>query len=177
MAESPVASKTKQNIYSWAMTPEELRFQIDNYQTLKITESYRGIAALLLLASMTLTAVVSFFSGTADTTIWGVVAVLPVAYFTYKGHRWAIITLMILWTVDRLYSLSLSPSNGIWLIIWWAIFMPYFYKALKVENARRTSPMQVVNNKGSVFCNHCGSRQDSDSKFCTVCGKQIATNT
>ena len=40
--------KTTRSVFSWKITEEELREQIDNYKTLKITQSYRGISVLIL---------------------------------------------------------------------------------------------------------------------------------
>jgi hypothetical protein len=127
------------NIFSWKVSNEELNNQVENYSSLKATQSYRGISAILIVASMMLTGllakfgVVSYAGFYIDLCIY-----LPLAFFVYKGHRWAIIAIMILWTYEKGYQLfNSNGSSPIIAIIWWSIFMAYFYNAFKVERMRR----------------------------------------
>ena len=46
------------SIFSWKISEEEMKNQVGNYDSLKITQSYRGISALLVLGSMILTVLV-----------------------------------------------------------------------------------------------------------------------
>ena len=74
---------------------------------------------------------------------------IPVLFFTYKGHRWAIVTLLVLWTFEKAYTVYLSiqaGDNPIASIIWWLIIAPYIYKAFKVENERRKSVTSNTSN-------------------------------
>ncbi len=173
----------KKSSWSWKVDEADLKNQVENYNNLKITESYRGISVLIISALLGFSLLLSFFGVYADTTtmIWGIVIYLPILFFVYKGHKWAIILLMALWTFEKgysLYEISQSGSgSSIMPIIWWLIVMPYFWKALKVENERRKVTPTLTNGPGSIFCQKCGAQNESGSKFCYKCGaKVIAIN-
>lgn len=167
----------KSSIWSWKMTPEERKEQVDNYSTLKITKSYRGISVLFISVFLLLGLALSFFGvySTPEDVILSSFIYVPVLFFVYKGHRWAIITLLILWTIEKIYTLYLSAEGGGWAlgsIIWWLIVSPFMFKALMVENERRTRGLQSVVVEGA-YCSKCGTRQERDTKFCTKCGAQM----
>lgn len=125
-------------IFSWKISEEDLKNQLENYNSLKITKSYKGIAALLILGSMVLTVVLAKFEVIPYDAVYGSIIYLPIAFFIYKGHKWAMIGIMILWTLERGYGLFSSDGSGfIITIFWWFFFMSYFYNALKVELARK----------------------------------------
>lgn len=129
------------SIFSWKVSEEDLKKQVENYNTLKITESYRGIAALLVLGSMVLTVLLAKFGVVDYSAVYSSIIYLPIAFFVWKGHRWALIAIMILWTFEKGYQVyeSAGQTSPIIPIIWWSIFMFYFYNAFKVELARRKS--------------------------------------
>jgi ribosomal protein L40E len=54
--------------------------------------------------------------------------------------------------------------------------MPYFWKALKVENERRKLAPANNNIAGSVFCRKCGTQNETNSKFCFKCGAKMIIN-
>lgn len=170
----------KKSSWSWKIEEEDLKNQVENYETLKITESYRGISVLIISALLGLSLILSFAGMYADpTTIFlGLIIYLPIIFFVYKGHRWAIIALILLWTFEKVYSLYEvgQSGSGIMPIIWWLIIMPYFWKALKVENERRKLITATSGNLGSVFCHKCGGQNEVNSKFCYKCGAKIITN-
>ena len=132
---------------SWAMSPEELKSQVDNYRSLKITKSYRGIVTLIFLVIFGVTILLSFFVGDTNAllaeAVFIPVVVLPLLYFTYGGHRWAIALLMVFYTINIIYNLS-TGSPFVWGLIFWIAVMPYCYKALQVENARRSLTTQLT---------------------------------
>ena len=167
----------KQSIFSWAISEEELKNQVENYHTLPFAETSRGAAIIFVLCLLALSVALAIFGGgpsDSGTVIeWLIYCVA--LYFIYRGHRWAIILIMILWTADKGYQLYQISSSGqgdaILSIFWWLILMPYLYKALKIENARRITPMPA--NREGIFCSHCGRRQDRDAKFCASCGEVL----
>jgi hypothetical protein len=61
------------SIFSWKMTPQELETQVKQYHTLKVTQSYRGIAALLIVASMILTGLLVLFGAVSFDSLYGAV--------------------------------------------------------------------------------------------------------
>lgn len=127
--------------FSWKITKEELKYQLDNYGTLKITQSYKGISVLITLALLALSVVLGFFNFvTLEDVLYGLIIYLPILFFVYKGHRWAIVGLMLLWTFEKGY--QLFTAGNIIPLFWWAIIIPFFYKALKVENERKKLKQQ-----------------------------------
>ena len=127
------------SIFSWKISDEDMKTQVENYDKLKITESYRGISALLILGSMILTAVLSKLDVVSFDAVYGAIIYLPLAFFIWKGHQWAMIAMVVLWTVEKGYQVyaSAGVSSPIVPIIWWAIFMGYFVNAFRVELARK----------------------------------------
>jgi len=168
-------SKRESSGWSWKIDETDLKNQVENYDTLKITKSYRGISVLIISALLGFSVLLSLFGLYSDPTamLWGIVIYLPIIFFVYKGYRWAIILLISLWTFEKGY--QLIEIGGIMPFIWWLIVIPYFWKALRVENERKkinqTQRTPMIGNK---FCNHCGGILETNSKFCTHCGKDIS---
>lgn len=162
--------KTKSS-WSWKIDEDDLKNQVENYYKLKITGSYRGISVLIVVALLGLSLLLGFLGvyASVDEILYGLIIYVPILFFVYKGHRWAIVALMILWTFEKGY--QLIEVGGIMPLIWWAIIMPYFYKALRVENERRKLSANPSVNSSRRFCSHCGGAIDTDAKFCTSCGK------
>lgn len=166
----------KKSAWSWDTDEAELKNQIENYQNLKIVESYRGISILIISALLGFSLLLSFFGVYADpiTVFYGLIIYIPILFFVYKGHRWAIIALMILWTFEKGYQIyETSGKSGIMPIIWWLIVMTYFWKALKVENERRKLAPAPKNIPGSAFCHKCGETLEINAKFCSKCGAKV----
>ena len=135
------------NPFSWKMSPQELEFQVANYRTLSFSKSARGIViqimGIIIILSLVLASVISsimpgFFSMTGTIIESIVYAVLLI--FVYMGHRWAMVTVLVLWTLDKASTAYLQLShngNAFMSILFWLIIAPYIIKAIKVENARR----------------------------------------
>lgn len=120
---------------TFKLNETELKHQIDNYNTLSITQSYRGISSLLILFAIVITAILYFVKFVdLSAIIAAVIIYLPLAYFVYRGKKWALIGAMLIWTLDKGFQLITAPN--ILVIIWWIAFMTYFYKAYKVEVER-----------------------------------------
>ena len=171
--------KSGQSGFKWTFDKESLNYQVANYDTLTITKSARGEATLLVMFSVGLTIVLGLFNviPLAD-AIGSAIIYLPLAFFIYRGHRWAMIGVMILWTLDKFLQISQSQSAG-GIIIWWLIFMPVYYKAYQVEQARKEKlkPAFVAVSNNEVqnirYCRFCGKQVNLSAKFCSSCGKEI----
>jgi hypothetical protein len=128
-------------ILFWKIGPDELHKQVDQYENLKITQSYRGISTLLLLFSAALTSLVAMLGilGFDSSAFVDVGAFIFLAFFVYKGARWAIILAMLFWTSERAFLLLVSNTSVAPLpqVLWWTFYMHWFWGALRVENARR----------------------------------------
>jgi len=175
--------KKKTSGWSWKLSPDELREQVEEYKTLKLTQSYRGISILLLSALLLLGFILSYFGQytSMEDMFLSLIIYIPIFIFVYKGHRWAIIALLILWTIEKGYTLYLATESGGFIlssVIWWLIVTPYIYKALLVENARLkiTSDPSTDTETDGVYCTECGNKATTDAKFCTKCGKQLISS-
>lgn len=162
---------------------DDLKNQVDNYNTLKFSHSWRGVAVMLISASIIIPLFLSLFGIYTNLTDMLCLALIfsPIIFFVNSGHRWAMILLMIMWTLDRGY--ALYASGNILIIIWWFVFITYFWKALKVENERmKLSKINIVSNienkanQGGInnFCKFCGQKVDNESIFCPKCGNKLA---
>ncbi len=156
---------------------KELKRQVENYYTMGITQSARGQVVLLFGGLYALSVILSFFGIIAlGDLMWSLIIYIPILIFVYKGHKLAMITLMILWVIEKVYTAYLTVENqsgGIWgSIIWLIIGISVIAKALKVENERqKTIPMAATApiTLGS-YCKECGTKFDAGSKFCANCG-------
>lgn len=168
--------------WSWKVSPEELKEQLEGYHTLKVTQSYRGITVLLISALITLSLVLGFFEVTSlEDVIYSLIIYIPLLAFVYNGHKWAIIALFILWTIEKIFTLIYSVEAGsspIGSIIWFLIVAPVIYKAYVVEKARGENIDMHSNNEvlvtgNATFCPQCGKSLNQQSKFCSQCGKEL----
>src|SRR5690242_8263715 len=86
----------------WRVDEDELQAQVAQYDTLGWFQSGRKLSVVFLLASMTVTVAVAL-SGVVGAAYYyleaGLLAVL--AAFIYRGHRWAMIAAMLLWTLEK----------------------------------------------------------------------------
>lgn len=132
--------------HMFKISQDELNWQLLNYDTLSITQSVRGIAALTiagLLAFGIIIVVILNFTGNNQVSyidiLFSVVMYAPFIYFTYRGHRWAMILLGALYTVDKFYtSYVYSPDSfNVSTIIFWLLGIGPLWVAFTVEQARR----------------------------------------
>lgn len=127
----------------WRQNQDELKKQVENYNSLKIIKSYRGISTVLIIFSAFLTlgfSLTGWIDDIAlDEAILTVVIYLTLAYFIYKGKKWAMIGMMIVWTFEKTYQLFTYgfSANPVLIFIWWIIFMRYLFGAYQVEKLRK----------------------------------------
>jgi hypothetical protein len=137
------APKSKKSAFSflawWVTDPAEIDKQVAGYTSLKPWQSARGTASLLCVFTVVVTTLLGSFLQMStgeiatEATIW-----LAVALFMYRGHRWAFVMGMILWTIEKAMLLfgSTSARAPIVQIIWWTIYLNAFFLAFKVESRR-----------------------------------------
>jgi len=161
--------KKKFSSFNWRIDKEDLDYQIKNYDTLKIYQSYRGIAVLLYVLFLVVSLFLVFFDiFVLEDILYSLVIYVPILFFVYKGHRWAIITLMILFTIERAY--FLISGGGIMSIVWWILIIPYFYRVLVLENRRRKIDHDTIKESPKKYCSQCGTQLVVDATFCEKCG-------
>jgi len=134
----------------WMIDEGELEEQVSEYSDLPIYVAARGLSLLLLLFSAAMTVAVIAFGivepiGLVDAALMSVLGL-----FIYFGHRWAMILIMVLWTLEKAVMIIVplqagtvgSPmSNPVTQIFWWAVYMHAFYLAFRVEQERRKRPI------------------------------------
>ena len=156
---------------------KELKRQVDEYDSLGISQSARGQVVLVFAGLYALSILLSFFGLIAlGDLMWSLIIYIPILIFVYKGHRWAMIGLMILWTIEKMYTAYLTVENRggsvMGSIIWLIIGLSVIYRALKIENERRkVKPAnQTIDVATGNFCSQCGTSLAAQSKFCASCG-------
>lgn len=169
-------------IFKWEPSKEELNNQIENYNSLSITKSYKGIASLITLGLVLMGVIVSLFVYetlfSLDIFI-GLAIYIILSFFIYKGgHRWAIIALIVVWTYEKI--IGIIEYGGISHLLWWIVITPFFYRALRVENEiKKLKPKNTNidkkenNNHRDYYCKKCGTKIKKEDKFCFKCGNKI----
>ncbi len=76
-----------------------------------------------------------------------IIIYLPLAYLIYKGKRWAILTTIFIWSIDKGYQIiilifvqgdvTVYAKSVFWVsLIWYCIYMKFFWRAYQVEEVR-----------------------------------------
>lgn len=131
------------SLFDWTLDEDELRTQIAGYSTLGWTKSFRKLSAALLIFSTVLTLGMGVLLNNLPSVAIDAALFALLAPFVYRGHRWAILSAMALWTLEKAMTAvappkSLSASTAvIQSVIFWAIYMGIFVRAFRVEWARR----------------------------------------
>lgn len=135
----------------WKINSNTLENQIQQYKSLKIYESYKGIAAMLIGGRILLSELVLLIQWVPDNNFiisflrrdFGLVGLffyLFLAIFVFKGKKWALLIMMVIETINSGFSLFRSSSleGSFWLMIifWWSIFMKMLYTSYRVEVER-----------------------------------------
>lgn len=129
----------------WRINPDEFEKQVNEYDTLKIGQSARGVSFILLILSAVISLAVSYFTSWIESSWLDAFLMVLLGFFIYRGHRWAMIGAMILWTAEKGYQLyagfsgagGAGSTNFIMIYLWWALFMRAFYLSYRVEQALR----------------------------------------
>ena len=128
----------------WRPDPGELERQVTQYASLNAFQSARGVSAILCVLTVGVTALFAqwiHLSATAveiEAVIW-----LSLGFFMYRGHRWAFMLAMVLWTYEKGSMLlgGISPGRAPFAqVIWWMAYMNAFYLGFKVEGLRASAP-------------------------------------
>jgi hypothetical protein len=128
-------------IFWWKLDQTVIRNQVEKYFTLNIFSSFKGIATVLLIGTIVVSGLFSLF-GLYSYDDLVIVAILHsiLAFLIFKGKRWSMILMMIVWTIEKMLSVYISWQNvsntSLLLfenIFWWAIFMKYLYGAYVIE--------------------------------------------
>ncbi|MFZ2414562.1 MAG: zinc ribbon domain-containing protein [Minisyncoccia bacterium] len=164
------------DLFRWRMDEKELKYQIDNYKTIRFFKSARGIASAMLIVSVILTLILA-----PQNWIDSIFMVI-LALFIYKGSKMALIIAMIYWTyakglqfVEIFTSTEGINTGNIWApVIFWLTWMGAFWQAYQVERAKRKTSTNKIEETGDyIYCQHCGTKIAQDSDFCPQCGSKV----
>ncbi len=137
----------------WKTDEDVIQYEATNYDSIKLFNSYRGTSILCFLFSMCLTLIFIINGNFPVTALFDVTLFGILAFFIYRGHKWALIFSMILWTLEKAYSIYRTDASQSYLIfsqvIWWTIYMHNFYSAFKVERARLK--IDKINNQAQTL--------------------------
>ncbi len=166
------------DLFKWKMNKKELQNQVENYNTLGLSQSVRKISGALLVLSAVLTFIFMILEWTTEEVLLDVFLFLILAFFVYKGKKIAIIIAMIYWTIVKGIQFVENPEGIIVTLIWWAVFMSVFWKAYQVEKAREISLEQKKENekeepRASLYCPNCGTKVEENANFCRKCGREV----
>jgi len=195
--------ETENPWYSFSLSKTELERQVNKYHDLKMGESVRGVLILIIAFVVVglglLLSLVSEYATPGEILI-DVIFYAFILYFVYKGHRWALISLFVWYTIALIYSIYSFNRFGIGTILWSIAIYAYIVKSYKVENARKKKKdKQTIKNvciscnktlgkdspfcsfcgkkgkqkKADIYCKQCGEKNDNDAKFCSGCGNKI----
>ena len=129
----------------WRVDEDDLQDQVTKYDTLGWFQSARKLSVICLLFSIAVTLIVTLFGALGAEAYVDSALMAVLATFIYRGHRWAAIAAMVLWTLEKgvMAITGLNPNHppsGVSLVVsllWWAIYMHAFYLAFRVEQERR----------------------------------------
>ena len=130
-------------LFWWLIDPDELQDQVAKYQTLGWLDSSRKLSVLFLLFSTGVTVIFGGLGAFAAAAYVEAAIMGLFAAFIYRGHRWAMIGAMVLWTFEKAFGalamLATNPFLIIFQFFWWCFYMHAFYLAFRVEQARKNS--------------------------------------
>ena len=145
------------NIIRWLMIPEEeVRYQVEEYSTLRMTSSARGEAAawfLFFLFFALITLLGSYGSDDYSIKIMGIdranpyavaiyyavytLMLLVLAYYLCRGSIAAILIAMLYWTLAAVDAWMGEQLPKAAILVFWVAFMRGLFLAYKVERARK----------------------------------------
>jgi hypothetical protein len=145
----------------WKTDPEVLSRQVDKYDTLKITQSARGLSFLLCILTFILGIAVYIKHPSLWLLIISTIPIPALGFLVFRGQQWASIILMIWWTIEKFlaaYNQILITNHafnivttilfvGIPAYLFWSLYMHAFYVALKVANLRRKDKSLMSNKE------------------------------
>lgn len=155
------------DVFKWRVDEETLKKQLNNYNNFC---SAKNVAAIF----------VAFFGGVTGLllNIYSVIHWINFLFYIvfalliFLGLRWAIILIMVIWTLDGGMNIADHFLSGdswkvIWTGFWWAVGMKLMWRAFCVEMARK----KKINDKNNIenkesLPNLIGSKDSSERQSC-----------
>jgi len=138
---------------------EELEIQVENYNNLGITKSNKGQATLFLGVVIIFSIALGIFDVTPlSDVLYSLIIYIPLTFFIYKGHRWAMYLGIILWTLEKGYQLFYSSHGKGSVIIVGIILFAFFY-FFKDEELSSVSSGSQKTYKGYECTDDCSGHE------------------
>lgn len=155
---------------------KELKDQVENYHNIRFSKSKKGQVIIFFIVVLLFSALVGLLAPeliSLSSILWTMMIYIPILFFVYKGHRWALVTLALLWSAEKFITLLFQTrigNSGGSSIIWWLIGIALIYEAFRVENKRKNS--KTTKELSGQFCTNCGNNQKNKANFCIYCGNK-----
>jgi len=118
----------------WRIDRQEVLEQAKNNK-LGIFNSFRGGSLLLIIFSAAMTLVGIGFDVASYYSLIEAGVFILLGVFIYRGHKWAMVLVMIGWTLGKIFQI-ISGGGFVTILFWWAFYMHAFYSAYHVEILR-----------------------------------------
>src|SRR3989442_401072 len=96
----------------WSVDDDELQKQVSQYHTLKFHQTTRGLSLILTLISAAISALMIEFSSHERWSYLDSGLLVGLGVFIVRGHRWAMVGAMVLWTVEKTLQLVTTLQSG-----------------------------------------------------------------
>ena len=135
-------------LFGWKLSKQELKNQVENYDSLTLFGSFRKISASLMFFIAILNLfylVMYYFQPTDPFSLFYLIDIsmlIILATAVYQGMKQAIFISIIFWTMEVFYQIYCDIGNNnivdIFLsLFFWAIFINIFYKTWVIEKERQ----------------------------------------
>ena len=178
----------KLSAFSWKLSGEQLKYEVENYDDLSFWKTTRGAAVALLLLSALITIVSVGLGWFPALVLFDVLLILILSFFIYRGSRAAIVLAMIYWTFTqaiKVFDLFLLEevelaTDLLLILFWWILIIKPLWNSYKIEKERRRvevkkEKMDISKNNdgGVIYCSQCGEKVERDSNYCINCGSKV----
>ncbi|WP_413587094.1 hypothetical protein [Bdellovibrio sp. HCB274] len=119
----------------WKIDPEELKHQVENYDTLPFSKSSHKVSAGIFVGCGTLTAIAAYFGVLQSFSFIDAAIFVGLSWFIYEGKKWAIISAIVFWTLAKVQMIATGANAGTQ-VVFWFLFMKPLYMAYRVNKAR-----------------------------------------
>ena len=114
----------------WIPTKEEIQAEVDNYNNLTFFKKTKNVLVTFILV---ITGLSLLLAGELNVEIWAVLLYLPLVFFIYLNHRWAILLFGLLYVGDKII-LIMAGYFAIPQIIFGMIAVLVSYQSFKVAS-------------------------------------------
>lgn len=132
----------KNSWWQWKLSAEELSEQVSGYNSLRFNKTARGICVIFFGTLNILTIIATYFLDIPVVSFQEAMVEIffiyvPLLFFVYKGHRWAMYSILVIWSIDKAVTINYQLSTGgfaLSSIIFLILGISVCARAIQVEN-------------------------------------------